>query len=137
MAKRVLIGIAVVIGLVLLLLVGLIGFLTITEYKPEPIEDASLSFVDEDSEAVEVDEEFLANILMYVDIDKLRMDFFKNPELIERFMKFWKQYKIGGWNATMCNRMSLSGLYVDAEIIANFIQYFESVLLLFQYWFLN
>ena len=58
MAKRVLIGVAVVIGLVLLLLVGLIGFLTITEYKPETIEDASLSFIDGDSEAVEVDEEF-------------------------------------------------------------------------------
>ena len=36
-----------------------------------------------------VDEEFLANILMYIDIDKLRKDFFNNPELIDKFMKFW------------------------------------------------
>ena len=71
-----------------------------------------------------VDEEFLANILMYVDIDKLRMDFFKNPELIERFMKFWKQYKIGGWGNTFDSVLSSAGVVVDPEIVANFLQYF-------------
>ena len=65
MAKRVLIGIAIAIGIVLLLLVGLIGFLTITEYKPAPIEDASLSFVEEDSDAVEIDEEFIESVRLF------------------------------------------------------------------------
>ena len=48
MVKKILVGVAIVIGLVLVLLIGLIGFLTITEYKPEPVEDASLSFIEED-----------------------------------------------------------------------------------------
>ena len=36
------------------------------------------------TEFKDIDEEFLTSILMYIDIDKLRIDFFKNPELIER-----------------------------------------------------
>lgn len=71
-----------------------------------------------------VDEEFLANILMYIDIDKLRKDFFSNPELIDKFMKFWKQYKIGGWGNTFKNVLTSAGVVVDPEIVANFVQYF-------------
>ncbi|MBR5516389.1 MAG: endonuclease, partial [Firmicutes bacterium] len=58
MAKRILLTIVIIVGLILLLLVGLIGFLSITEYKPEPVEDASLSFTNDNSEAAKVDEEF-------------------------------------------------------------------------------
>ena len=71
-----------------------------------------------------VDSEFLANILMYVDVDKLRINFFNNPELIEKFMKFWKQYKLGGWGETFDPVLSSAGVIVDPEIVANFIQFF-------------
>lgn len=71
-----------------------------------------------------VDSEFLANILMYVDVDKLRINFFNNPELIEKFMKFWKQYKLGGWGDTFNSVLSSAGVIVDPEIVANFVQYF-------------
>jgi hypothetical protein len=71
-----------------------------------------------------LDKNYIMTILLHLDLDKLNKGLFNDEVMFERFMKLWKQYKIGGWNATMCNRMSLSGLYVDAEIIANFIQYF-------------
>ena len=58
MAKRIIRTVAIIVGLIVLLLVGLVFFLTVTEYKPAPVEDASLSFVEQDSEAVELDEEF-------------------------------------------------------------------------------
>ncbi len=72
----------------------------------------------------DVDDEFLTSILMYIDIDKLRINFFNNPEVIENFMKFWKQYKIGGWGQTFNSVLSSAGLVVDPEIVANFMQYF-------------
>jgi hypothetical protein len=72
----------------------------------------------------DIDEEFLVSILMYLDMDKLRINFLKDPAIIERFMKFWKQYKIGGWGNTFNGVLSSSGMVVDAEIVANFIQYF-------------
>jgi len=71
-----------------------------------------------------VDSEFLANVLMYIDIDKLRLNFFKEPELIDKFMKFWKQYKIGGWGNTFDSVLSSAGVVIDPEIVANFVQYF-------------
>ena len=58
MAKRILLTVAIIVGIILVLLIGLIGFLTITEYKPAPMEDATLSFMNKDSETVETDEEF-------------------------------------------------------------------------------
>ena len=58
MAKRIIRTVAIIVGLIVLLLVGLVVFLTVTEYKPAPVEDASLSFMEQDSEAVELDEEF-------------------------------------------------------------------------------
>ncbi len=58
MVKKILMGIGILIALILILLIGLIGFLTITEYKPEPVEDASLSFFSGESEAVSTEEEF-------------------------------------------------------------------------------
>lgn len=72
----------------------------------------------------EVDNDFLVSILMNVDIDKLRVNFFNNPLLIDKFMKFWKQYKIGGWGNTFNNLLTSAGVVVDPEIVANFIQYF-------------
>ena len=72
----------------------------------------------------DIDEEFLASILMYIDIDKLRINFLKDPIIIEKFMKFWKQYKLGGWGNTFNSVLSSSGVVVDPEIVANFIQYF-------------
>lgn len=71
-----------------------------------------------------VDEEFLANILMHIDIDRLREHLFKNPELVNKFMKFWKQYKIGGWGTTFNSVLNSAGVLVDPEIVGNFIQYF-------------
>lgn len=71
-----------------------------------------------------VDSEFLVNIMMYLDIDRLEKSLFNNPELFEKLMKFWKQYKIGGWGNTFNLLLSNAGIIVDAEIIANFIQYF-------------
>ena len=72
----------------------------------------------------DIDEEFLVSILMYIDVDKLRVNFFKNPAIIEKFMKFWKQYKLGGWGSTFNSILSSSGVVINPEIIANFIQYF-------------
>lgn len=71
-----------------------------------------------------VDLEFLINIMMYLDIDKMEKSLFNNPELLDKLMKYWKQYKIGGWGNTFDLLLSNSGIKVDTEIIANFIQYF-------------
>ena len=58
MVKKLLLSVAIVLGVVVVLLVGLIAFLTITEYKPAPIEDATIHFTSSEAEAVETDEEF-------------------------------------------------------------------------------
>ena len=58
MVKRVLKVAGVVVAAILILLIGLIGFLSITEYKPEPVEDASLAFMDGLSKEASVSDEF-------------------------------------------------------------------------------
>ncbi len=58
MVKRILWGVAIVAAVIIVLLVGLIGFLSLTEYKPEPIEDAIISTSKSDSQSIKIDEEF-------------------------------------------------------------------------------
>lgn len=72
----------------------------------------------------DVDEDFLVNIMMYLDIDKMEKDLFNNKELYEKLMKLWNQYKIGGWGKTFYTLSNSTGIMVEPEIVANFIQYF-------------
>lgn len=58
MTKKVFIGLGVVVALIIAILVGFIVFLSVTEYKPEPVQDAEYSFLDADVETVDIDEEF-------------------------------------------------------------------------------
>ena len=58
MFKKAILGIVAVVALIIAILVTFIGFLTITEYRPEPIEDASIHFASSEADAVEMDEEF-------------------------------------------------------------------------------
>ena len=71
-----------------------------------------------------IDSEFLVNIMMYLDMDRMEKSLFNNQELLDKLMKFWKQYKIGGWENNFNDLLTKAGIIVDAEIIANFIQYF-------------
>jgi len=72
----------------------------------------------------EPDMEFAIDVLMYMDIDKLRSGLLKDPEMFEKFKKFWSQYKMGGWGTTFEDGLMQTGIIVYPEIIANFIQYF-------------
>lgn len=58
MVKKVLKGVLMVVGVILVFLVCFIGFLTITEFNPEPVEDASIYVTSSEAEAAEIDEEF-------------------------------------------------------------------------------
>lgn len=71
-----------------------------------------------------IDSEFLVNIMMYLDVDRMEKTLFNNSKLFDKLMKFWKQYKIGGWGNTFNLLLTNAGIVVNAEIIANFIQYF-------------
>ena len=71
-----------------------------------------------------INKEFLTNILMCIDIEKLEKSLFSNPDLLSKLMKFWEQYKIGGWGDTFNLVLANAGINIDAETIASFIQYF-------------
>lgn len=71
-----------------------------------------------------IDLEFIIRTLMNLDIDKLRLNLFNDKELLDVFMKYWKQYKVGGWGYTFNELFTNAGVFMDSEIVANFIQYF-------------
>ena len=58
MVKRVLKIVLILVAVIVLLLVGLIAFLSITEFNPEAVEDASITFAKDDAKAANTDEPF-------------------------------------------------------------------------------
>ena len=71
-----------------------------------------------------VDPEFLVNIMMYLDVDRMERCLFNNSEMLDKLIKYLEQYKICGWGSTFNLVLNNAGIIVDAEIVANFIQYF-------------
>lgn len=90
-----------------------------------PIENTKEGkFIKKSYEFEEVDIDKLVNIMMNLDIDKMEKTLFNNQELLDKLMTLWNQYKIGGWGKKINLLFENAGISVDAEIIANFIQYF-------------
>ena len=73
----------------------------------------------------EIDVEFLLGIMMNLDVTKLEKFIFNNPELFNRLMKLLNQYKICGWGTNFDSLLLEAGFSLDAETVANFIQYFD------------
>ena len=71
-----------------------------------------------------VDTNFLINIMMNLDINKM-INLFNNPELLNKLLKYWQQYKIGGWEDVFTPLLNNAGIFIDAEVVANFLQYFD------------
>lgn len=58
MAKRILKTVGIIAIVIIIALVGFIGFLSVTEYKPEAVEDANVVLTDGSEDKVDADEEF-------------------------------------------------------------------------------
>ena len=75
-----------------------------------------------------VDVNFIINILMYLDIDKLKKGLFNDEKLFAQFEKLWNQYKIGGWGNNFDNLLDNAYVDFNGEIVASFITYFGSLI---------
>lgn len=71
-----------------------------------------------------VDPEFIIDIMMNLDIDKMRVGLFNDSEMLNKLISSWEQYKIGGWGNSLEVLLSDCGVMWEPEVIANFIQYF-------------
>lgn len=72
----------------------------------------------------EIDSENLINIMMNLDIEKIKKTLLNDEELKNKLLKIWNGYKIGGWGDNFHALLSNAGMIIEPEIIANFIQYF-------------
>lgn len=72
-----------------------------------------------------INEDSFVNILMNLDIDKMKKRLLNDPEMYEILTKLIERYKIVGWGDIFSPILSRCGIMVDSEIIANFIQYFD------------
>lgn len=72
----------------------------------------------------EIDEEYLIEIMMNLDIDKMRKYLFNDSQLMNKLMKYCTQYKLIGWKNTFEGILKSTDIIMDALTVADFIQYF-------------
>lgn len=75
----------------------------------------------------EVNMDYIISILTSLDVEKMQKGILSNPEMFEKILKLLKQYKMLGWGSSFDSLLSKSGMIIDEEVIANFIQYFPVI----------
>ncbi len=76
-------------------------------------------------EIKKVDFEYFINILMNLDIDKMKNGILSNEEMFKKLEEIFNKYKFAGWGNNLDPKLSTAGVSIDAEIVSNIIQYFD------------